>query len=264
MRRIERSMDYDDPVLAEIYDAEETAVEDIGLIRRLLPPSRPLKILECFSGTGRILIPLAEDGHRVTGIEISREMMDRARVKLGALGGAVQSRVNLILGDVLTVDWGTGYDVVLLAGNCFYELPSPESQEECIRRARSCLVSRGWVFIDTEDGSGRGADPSDVGTEWVGLEGTTRGGTYGRLSARVRDVDARGVSHFVRTWYTRSPSGVGTSTQYEACKYPVSAQEVERWLSRYGFEIVGMYGDRAGTPYERASAQKAIFWAEKS
>jgi SAM-dependent methyltransferase len=264
MRRIERSMDYDDPVLAEIYDVEETAAEDIDLIRRLLPRSGPLEILECFSGTGRILIPLAEDGHRVTGIEISREMMDRARVKLDALGGAVRSRASMILGDVLTVDWGSGYDVVLLAGNCFYELPSPESQEECVRRAWSCLVGGGWVFIDTEDGSGRGADPSDVGTEWVGLEGTTRDGTYGRLSARVTDVDAGGVSHFVRTWYTRSASGAETSTRYEACKYPVSGREVEMWLSRCGFEIVGMYGDRAGTPCEEASAQRAIFWAKKS
>lgn len=262
MDRLERSMDYDDPLLAEIYDLEETWTGDVELIRALLPTQTPLNILECFSGTGRILIPLAQDGHRLTGIDVSEAMTARARTRLTALGEQVQENVRLVVADALLEDWGRGYDVVLLGGNCFFELPSPESQKECVRRASASLVSGGHLYIDTTDGSGHGADPAEVGTEWTGLEGTGVDGTYGKLSARVVDVDANGVAHFVRTWYRKRPDGAEESAEYAACKYPVSGDEVEVWLDRHGFQIVEKYQDHAQMPYKGDSG-RAIFWARK-
>lgn len=262
MDRLDRSMDYDDPVLADIYDQEETGSADVELIRTLLLSQTRLSILECFSGTGRILIPLAQDGHRLTGIEVSDSMTARAHAKLAALSQGVQSRVSLVVADVLTNDWGEGHEVVLLGGNCLFELPSPESQEECIRRASGALVSGGYAFIDTTDGSGHGADPSEIGTEWTGLAGTAADGTYAKLSARVMDVDAKGVAHFTRTWFTKRPDGAEKTVQYTACKYPVSGDEVGVWLREYGFEILEKYQDYARTPY-RGDSGRAIFWARK-
>jgi len=84
---LDRSGNYDDPVLAEIYDQCEIGTEDVELLRRLLRGYGPLNILECFSGTGRILIPLACDGHGITGIEIAEAMNARAASKLAALAG---------------------------------------------------------------------------------------------------------------------------------------------------------------------------------
>ena len=40
-------------------------------------------ILELGAGTGRILVPLAEAGHEVVGLDLSRAMLDRAAAKLG-------------------------------------------------------------------------------------------------------------------------------------------------------------------------------------
>lgn len=102
--KIERSMDYDDALLAQIYDQEETQTKDVTLLRQLLQGSGPLNILECFSGTGRILIPLARDGHRITGIEIAESMNTRASSKLAALIKEIQERVTLVVGDVLKVE----------------------------------------------------------------------------------------------------------------------------------------------------------------
>ena len=257
-------MDYDDPLLAEIYDQQETQTDDVQLIRRLLRGSESLNILECFSGTGRILVPLAADGHRLTGIEISEAMMARAREKLRGLDQRAQRNVTLIVGDVFGDDWGTGYDVVLLACNCFFELPSPEAQEECIRRAADALAPGGHVFVDTVDGSGRGANPADVGTRWTGLEGATPDGAHGKLVADVVKVDERGVSYFVRTWYTRRTDGTETTEKYAACKYAVSGNEVETWLAKHGFEVEKKYGDHQGTPYHETSAPIAVFWARAS
>jgi len=57
--------------IADIYDDHETTVEDVALVRRLIGHRRKLKIVEPFCGTGRILIPLAEDGHQMIGHDAS-------------------------------------------------------------------------------------------------------------------------------------------------------------------------------------------------
>jgi SAM-dependent methyltransferase len=279
VRTIERSMDYDDPLMAEIYDHEETETDDVDLIRgligalpthaqpttpRLTTHNRPLSILECFSGTGRVLVPLLRDGHRVTGIEIAQAMQDRAAAKVTKLPEEARNRATLITGDALEVDWGSGYDVAILGGNCLFELPSPQTQEECIRQAAHALVPGGHLYVDNNEAGGHGADPSDVGHEWIGLEGTGADGTHGKLVARVTDVEpGTGIAHFVRTWHKRHPDGREETTQYRARKYPVSGQEVEAWLVQHGFEVVAKYGDRQGTIYGDEACDRAIFWAIK-
>jgi len=101
MEECKYSASYDDPLLAELYDQTETYTDDVELIRRLIGDSGPLNILECFSGTGRILIPLAQDGHRVTGIEIAPAMNARAVEKISRLPSDVQDKVTLKVQDVL-------------------------------------------------------------------------------------------------------------------------------------------------------------------
>ena len=79
-----------DPHIAEIYDAHETKTDDVELIRRLIADRGNLRILEPFCGTGRICIPLVEDGHAIVGLDQSEHMLDRARSKIGELPAAVQ------------------------------------------------------------------------------------------------------------------------------------------------------------------------------
>jgi len=257
-------MDYDAPLLAEIYDQAETGTEDVDLLRKLLAGLGPLNILECFSGTGRILTPLACDGHRVTGMEIASAMHARAASKIAGLAKEIQDRVTSVRADVLHSDWGSGYDVVVLGANCLFELPSPQTQEECIRRASDALLPGGHLFADNDDASGHGADPADIGTGWTALEGTGADGTYGKLSAHVVHVESEtGISHLIRTWHRRSPDGKEVTDEYEARKYPVSGDEVEAWLRKYGLTVVSKLGDRRGAPYERGVSGRAIFWARK-
>ncbi len=47
------SNDYDDPLLAELYDRLVTETDDVALLRRLVGDYGPLNVLEAVSGTGR-------------------------------------------------------------------------------------------------------------------------------------------------------------------------------------------------------------------
>jgi ubiquinone/menaquinone biosynthesis C-methylase UbiE len=94
-----------DERIAEIYDQIETQTHDVGDVRRLLGGGRNLRMLEPFCGNGRILIPMASDGHEIVGIDQSTIMLDGARAKLPSLSKSVQRRITLIQADVTKEAW---------------------------------------------------------------------------------------------------------------------------------------------------------------
>ena len=75
--------------VAEVYDQCETALEDVEFLRGLIATFGPLKILEPFCGTGRILLPLAVDGTgQFAGLWESTNIV---RLATGAIAGAAAS-----------------------------------------------------------------------------------------------------------------------------------------------------------------------------
>ena len=94
-----------EPHIAEIYDQIDAYTDDVELIRNLIGNSGPLRILEPFCGTGRILIPLATDGHELVGLDQAKFMLNHARKKIGQLPEQVQSRINLHEADVTSNEW---------------------------------------------------------------------------------------------------------------------------------------------------------------
>ena len=134
--------------IAEIYDQGVTHTDDIELIQKLIAKRGGLQILEPFCGTGRILIPLAEDGHTIVGIDKAGGMLARAKTKVERLSEEIQGRISLIETDAIEEEWPCGFDVVILGGNCFYKLATPAEQEKCIKSAHFSLKLGGHIFID--------------------------------------------------------------------------------------------------------------------
>src|SRR5512147_2842324 len=99
-----------DAHVAEIYDQYETKLDDVDFVRSLIRNFGPLKILEPFCGTGRILIPLTLDGHTTFGVDRSAGMLSRACQKIQQLPLKAQERINLAQADVLCKEWPRGFD----------------------------------------------------------------------------------------------------------------------------------------------------------
>ncbi|GAA2445203.1 hypothetical protein GCM10010273_25690 [Streptomyces lavendulocolor] len=51
-------------------------------------PAGPFDVLDVGCGTGSLSLLLAEEGHRVTGVDLAPRMVGRARAKLAAAGRA--------------------------------------------------------------------------------------------------------------------------------------------------------------------------------
>ena len=253
-----------EPHIAEIYDQTETMTADVDLIRALVGGRGPLRILEPFCGTGRILIPLALDGHELVGLDRARGMLDRAQAKIGRLSEGVQRRIALLETDVTRAPWPPGFDLVILGGNCFYELATPEEQAGCIRSAAVSLKARGYVYVDNDHMEG------DLDEAWrrPGVSrgfpsGTCADGTLVESTMETVWYDApRRLVQLRRSTRVTLPDGRLVEKGYVQQKHPVSTCEVRTWLATYGFAVDQLYGDRAGTPYD-ATSERAIFWARK-
>ncbi len=76
-------------------DALRRLAEFVGQVS----PGESLRIIEPGIGTGRISLPLAAAGHSVTGIDISRQMLNACASRAEAL--RVSSRVRLLHGDAI-------------------------------------------------------------------------------------------------------------------------------------------------------------------
>ena len=113
--------------------------------------------LELAVGTGRIAIPLAARGVPVTGIELSRPMVDQLRSK------ADEATVPVILGDMASTTIEGDFTLVYLVWNSISNLRTQEEQVACFRNAARHLRSGGRFVIELWVPQLRRLPPGQVG-----------------------------------------------------------------------------------------------------
>ena len=101
-------------------------------------------VLELACGTGRIAIPLAQNGLAVTGIDYSKPMLDLAKSK----ADDKQMKVEWVLGDIRCFDLGRKYQVILLLFNALWHLHEVSDIEDCLQCVQHHLTSDGLFILD--------------------------------------------------------------------------------------------------------------------
>jgi SAM-dependent methyltransferase len=98
--------------------------------------------LELGIGTGRIAVPLAERGVRVTGIDLSEAMVARLRAKPGG------ERIEVTIGDFATTRVDGEFTLAYLVFNTINNLTSQDAQVACFQNAAAHLVPGGCFVIE--------------------------------------------------------------------------------------------------------------------
>lgn len=101
-------------------------------------------ILELACGTGRVSIPLAKEGFRVTGIDISDSMLAEAKKKLSQASVSVE----LVKADVRDFDLGKRFSLIIFPANSICHLLTLKDLEACLRCVRRHLERSGRFIID--------------------------------------------------------------------------------------------------------------------
>ncbi|MER6256227.1 class I SAM-dependent methyltransferase [Streptomyces sp. NPDC001584] len=158
---------------------EHTRAAWARLLRSWLPAG-PADVLDVGCGTGSLSLLLAEDGHRVTGVDLAPRMVERAEAKLAAAGLAVR----FLVGDAADPPTGQERYDVLLCRHLLWTLPDPGAA----LRAWVARLGPGGRLVLVE---GRWREAGESGEPYVAGAGSlpwNGGVTAGDLAAAVRPL----------------------------------------------------------------------------
>src|SRR5215218_8289169 len=176
--------------LPELYDIEHARFsDDIELYLRLAEVVGD-PILELGCGTGRVLAPLAAAGHRITGTDRSRPMLDRARSTLQLNAGDPSTRVTLVEGSMTEADRAPGgpFGLVIFSLNGLMHLSNMAAQRAALVSARRALDPRGMLVIDILNPIAELLATLDGRVQHEGSWRKSDGMVIDRFSARTHDA----------------------------------------------------------------------------
>lgn len=103
-------------------------------------------ILELGCGTGRVLLPLARQGYRITGIDASAAMLDRARSKV--VDEDLGQRATLVQQEMGEMELAERFNLAFAALNSFAHLHTTDEQLAALARIRRHLNPGGLLILD--------------------------------------------------------------------------------------------------------------------
>ncbi len=151
------------PDVASRYDAQLRGDEPAAC-RFLAEVAGTGRALEFAIGTGRIAVPLTEQGVSVTGIELSPDMVRQLRSKPGG------SAIDVTIGDMSTEVVPGTFSLVYLVFNTIFNLLTQDDQVRCFENAARHLSDDGAFVVETAVPSAWTKEYEYVRPEWVGTD----------------------------------------------------------------------------------------------
>jgi SAM-dependent methyltransferase len=186
--------------------------------------------LEFAIGTGRVAVPLAERGVPVTGIELSRAMIDQLRTKVD------EAAIPVIVGDMATARAPGDFSLVYLVYNTISNLLTQAEQVACFRNAARHLSPGGRFVVELWVPDLRTLPPGQQATVFAVEPGYLGIDTYDVLHQRL-------VSHHVRF---DQPSGPTLSRSPHRYVWPA---ELDLMGQLAGFALEARHADWGGSDF---------------
>ncbi len=240
--------------IADLYDTYVQVNFDVPFF---LEEARKIQgeVLELMSGTGRVSLPLAEAGVRLTCVDRSPEMLAQLRAKLDERGlhAAVQAM------DVRDLSLPVQFDLAFIAFHSFAELLNPDDQRQVLERIHSHLAEGGRLILTLHNPNVR-LRPVDGQLH-----------LWGRYP--LKNIQGRllfwGLQEYHRE--TRQVSGLQIYEEYDArgvmqarrlmefVFYLFQKSEFETLAQTTGFRVEALYGDYTRAPYDEQNSPFMIF-----
>ncbi len=126
--------------IADIYDDYVNVNFDIPFYKSLCKKYNG-NILELMCGTGRVSLPLIDDGINLTCVDYSQEMLDVFAKK------TVGKNTSLICQDICELDIAKKFDFIFIPFNSFTEITDKEKRRKAIKSIFKHLADDGDFFI---------------------------------------------------------------------------------------------------------------------
>ena len=221
--------------------------------------------LELGCGTGRVLIPSAEAGCAITGLDFSPYMLQKCREKLAEQPADVQRRVKLIRGDMTDFNTREKYALVTIPFRPFQHLMTVREQKACLACVQRHLKPQGKLVFDVFNPNPARLVPNPEYTvEKEDLPETPLpdGRKVRRTSRAVGFHREQQYNDYELVLYVTHPDG-RTERLVDAFSMRYFFRyELEHLLELSGFKVVDLFGDFDKSAFGGDSPEM-IFVAEK-
>ena len=247
--------------IARYYDAENALkTDDLAFYSDLvadLLDGQDGPALDVGSGTGRVLLHLAQAGLRVTGFEVSPAMLARARRKLDVLPD-LHNRIAMIEADIAGVQLEERFALITVSYHTFMHVRTQAEQLAALARFREWLAPDGLLVIDLPNAGDLYASPDDGS---VVLERSFVEPESGHvvMQQSVSALD-RAAQRMDITWIYDEIDEEGVvrrtlAPQTFHCYFPA---EMALLLRAAGLTLETFLGDYDGSPFEDGSPRMIV------
>lgn len=231
--------EYDDP---ELYDKEnESYLPELPLLTKWAS-EKPGRIIDLACGTGRVTIPLAEEGFQVVGVDVHKGMLEAAQRKSASAG----VDIDWLEQDCTNLNLGVKSPLIYTVGNSFQHFLTNEAQDGLLSSVNRHLEDEGILIFSTRFPGAEELLQPPVEEYWRSYQD-------GELKVDVSTIshyDAlEQIQHYttIRKYKAHYDEIVDEKRTRISLRY-VYPKEMERILSVHGFEILNVFEDWKESP----------------
>ena len=228
------------------YDADVRYLEMV--FRRFLR-GPPRSILDLACGTGNHALRLARRGHKVVGLDLSREQLAIARRK----ARATRVPIRFVRGDMRSFDLGRTFDAAICMFGAFGYLLETRDVLRCLRSVRRHLAPDGLFAFEFWQSSAAKPPPYQSWDHKIGPAFELVRLADARFDSRTRLLPVE-----FRFFVFRGRRVLDRFRETHTVRtYPVP--EIRRLLRRAGFAVEGAFAVEAGLKKGFAAPTKDTF-----
>ncbi len=235
----------------EEVEAGKTELKFVEWAFKKVCPRKVEKILDVGCGNGRFLLPLVRRGYTVTGIDISKDMLEECNRRLQKQ----KLKADLICQDLETADFDSEYDAVICMDSVICYQLETEKIIDALKRFRRALCPQGILILENWN----------MLAQWR-LFGETHSYEYTSKKRKIQWQERDWYDTFASIYHievkgTVFEKGKHHKFQYEEVLRAMTAGEILMYLKEAGFTQQGSYPDFDLSEGDHVNSDVVIFLA---
>ncbi len=243
--------------IPEYYDPEYAHLDylerDVPFYLAHLPKKKRHKVLELACGTGRAAIPIAQAGHRVTGVDYAADMLKIAKFKRDSVG-LTERDLRLVKANLLKLNLNETFDDICIFFNSFLSFTTLDEQDRVLANITKHLKPKGvfWIDIFNPDLQllARG-DANDLDPVSFYVPSLDRSVLRVTDVARAEDRLQTQRITFRYQWFDHEGNEFHERNSFLLTH--IFPRELQLLLESHGLHVLQMYGDHDGSDVSEGS-----------
>ncbi len=225
----------------------ETIQKTIEWLIRTLPLEQGSKVIDLGCGPGLYALPMAKHGWSVTGVDLSANSIAYARKQAEQAGLPVEYRVQ----NYLDLTDEAAFDAAMIIYFDLGPLTMPD-QKRFLKNVYRALKPGGWFVLDARTEVGRSSQPADD-SWYVDQAGFWKPTPHLALNHTFHYPEA---NVYLDQYLILDEDG--QAYVYRVWEHYYSPETITALLAEAGLEVVSIFEDVTGTPFQAQSPSMGI------